>query len=74
MQPISDFIVGALAKLQSHRGLFQRLGEEGQVFLRIGWWGDSSASAALLDADAVQACGNLGIGIELNFYATDEGE
>jgi len=67
---LSAFIRGQLPKLQQYRDLFLELGQEGDVVLRIGWFSDTNHSAELLDAETIQLCGELGLGIELNFYGS----
>lgn len=69
---LGQFIRETLPQLQEHQGLFHDLGQEGEVVLRIGWFSDTNHSATCLDVDVLKLCSDLGLGIELNFYAPDE--
>jgi hypothetical protein len=69
---ISDFIMRQLTDLECHRDLFALLVRDGEVTLRIGWFSESNYSADLLGAETLKKCGNLGIGLELNFYAPSQ--
>jgi hypothetical protein len=68
-KPMSDFILGQLDKLEAYRSLFAQLREEGEVGLVIGWFSESNHSAGVLSAETLRKCGDLGIDLELNYYA-----
>jgi hypothetical protein len=67
--PLSDFILEWAKKLMRYQTLLLEIGCEGSAKFSVGWFSDSTNSAAALSADALKACGDLGIGIDLDFYA-----
>jgi hypothetical protein len=71
-KPISEFLREKLAELEVHRDLFVQLEAEGEIVLRVGWFGVTTHSADVLSPSVLRKLGELGIGIELNFYGPDE--
>jgi hypothetical protein len=71
MKPLSDFVLEQLAKLEENRDLFLHLRKAGQVLLVVGWFSESNHSANVLGAEMLRKCGDLGVDIEIDFYAPD---
>ena len=71
-KPISEFLQEKLAELEVHRDLFVQLQVEGEIVLSVGWFGVTMHSADALSPSILRKLGELGIGIELNFYGPDE--
>jgi len=71
--PISEFIGEKLAVLKRHRELFHEWKEDGYVVLQIDWFSETGHSAACLESDVIRRCADLGLGIELCFYASRGG-
>lgn len=70
-KPISDFILDKMIELEQCRAVFAHLRREGSIVLMIGWFSIGKHSAAMLNAEALQKCGELGIDIEISFYSPD---
>lgn len=66
---LAEFVNGELDKLQQYREFFREVSLEGEVFLRIGWFSESNHSAARLSSNLLKRCGDIGLGMELDYYA-----
>lgn len=68
-RPLSQFILEHLADLAQHQLLFARLREQGQVALIVRWFSETHHSAGVLPAELMKKCGDLGLDLELDYYA-----
>lgn len=71
---LSNFIYSVLPILAPHGEAFREINNEGDVFLRIGWWSHSNASAELFDPHLIEQLGSICLGIELNCYWLGENQ
>jgi hypothetical protein len=70
-KPFSEFLLEQANKLEPYRDLFVQLRQEGAVTFMIGLFSKSNCAADVLKADMLRKCGDLGIDIELNYYAPE---
>jgi hypothetical protein len=70
--PLSEFLYQRLVEIEPYKAFLREVQEQGTVTFIIGWFSESNYSADVLTARTLAKCGELGINIELDYYARSQ--
>ena len=72
--PLESLIAQWTERLHAHEALVHRVNDEGgEVKFRIGWYAEGSYTTEVLDSHALEFCGRVGLGLEINVIKAVEG-